>query len=239
MRLDKFFSSLGVLSRRECAAAAKRGEITVDGGTVRDPSVHIDPETCSVTLRGEPVLWKRHLYLMLNKPAGTVSSTEDSERTVMKLLPPSYERAGCFPCGRLDADTVGLLLIMSDGPLAHELLSPRRHVSKAYRFRCAEPLNEDAVAALESGIDLGDFTTAPAEVKMESETEGVITITEGKFHQIKRMLAAVGSGIAYLERIRFGPLSLDPSLDRGEWRELTKDEIELLKSAGDRPVSSS
>lgn len=232
MRLDKFFSSLGILTRRECAAAARAGEIAVDGETVRDPSLHIDPETSSVSLCGEAVPWKRHIYLMLNKPAGTVSSTEDSDRTVMKLLPPSYERAGCFPCGRLDADTVGLLLITNDGPLAHELLAPRRHVSKCYRFRCSSPLRASDVESLENGVDIGGFVTAPAKVKMETDLEGTITVTEGKFHQIKRMMEAVGSKIVFLERVGFGPLTLDPALARGEWRELTPAETDALRRSG-------
>ncbi len=232
MRLDKFFSSLGLLSRRECAASVKKGEISVDGITVASPSVHIDPEKNEIFMRGEQVLWKKHMYLMLNKPAGYVSSTEDSERTVMKLLPPEYEKAGCFPCGRLDIDTVGLLLITNDGALAHELLSPRRHVSKAYRFKCTDPLAEESISVLENGVDLGDFVSAPAKVRMNpsSDTDGIIIITEGKFHQIKRMLASVGSGIEFLERIRFGSLELDETLDRGQWRELTEKEIEDIRN---------
>ena len=230
MRLDKFFTSVGRLSRRECASAARRGMIAVNGECVKDPSVHVDPERDVVTLDGETVRYRKYFYVMLNKPAGYVSSTEQSDNTVMKLLPPEYERAGGFPCGRLDVDTVGLLLITNDGDTAHRLLSPKHHVAKTYRFRCSEPLTEAMIRRLESGVDLGDFTTAPAKLDMASPKEGTISITEGKFHQIKRMLANVGSGIEYLERITFGPLKLDETLGRGECRELTPEEISTLTS---------
>ena len=228
MRLDKFFTSIGRLSRKECAAEARRGQISVNGEVQKDPSVHVDPERDVITHRGERITWEKYFYVMLNKPAGYISSTEKSDVTVMKLLPPEYEKAGCFPCGRLDADTVGLLLITNDGDTAHKLLSPKRHVAKSYRFRCSEPLSDEMVKKLEAGVDLGDFTTAPAKLQLDSPVEGVISITEGKFHQIKRMLAAVGSGIEYLERIKFGPLELDASLGRGEWRRLTEDELKTL-----------
>lgn len=228
MRLDKFFSTIGKLSRKECLEAAKRGRITVNGDVVKYPSVHINEETDTVTLDGVDVSFRKYFYLMLNKPTGYVSSTENSDNTVMKLLPEEYSRAGGFPCGRLDVNTLGLLLITNDGDTAHKLLSPKRHVTKTYRFRCTTPLDEDMIEALEEGVNLGDFVTAPAKVEMTSPNEGEISITEGKFHQIKRMLAAVGSGIVYLERIKFGPITLDESLSRGSWRELTSEEIASL-----------
>jgi len=231
MRLDKFLSAIGVLSRRESSGAIRHKKVTVNGLPVRSGAVQIDPERDVIAYKGETLRWKAKFYVMLNKPEGTISSTEDSERTVMKLLPPEYERAGCFPCGRLDVDTVGLLLITNDGDTAHALLSPKRHVAKTYRFRCSEPLTEDMVRQLEEGVDLGDFKTAPAKLEMESPTEGVISISEGKFHQIKRMLASVGSGIEFLERIKFGPLELDESLERGGFRELTENETDLLLDA--------
>lgn len=228
MRLDKFFSTIGKLSRKECLEAAKRGRITVNGEVVKYPSVHINEETDTVTLDGVDVSFRKYFYLMLNKPTGYVSSTENSDNTVMKLLPEEYSRAGGFPCGRLDVNTLGLLLITNDGDTAHKLLSPKKHVAKTYRFRCTTPLDEDMIEALEEGVNLGDFVTAPAKVEMTSPNEGEISITEGKFHQIKRMLAAVGSGIVYLERIKFGPITLDESLSRGSWRELTSEEIASL-----------
>ena len=228
MRLDKFFSTVGKLSRKECLDAAKRGRITVNGETTKYPSVHINEETDVIALDGVTVSYRKYFYLMLNKPEGYISSTESSDNTVMKLLPEEYSRSGGFPCGRLDVNTLGLLLITNDGDTAHKLLSPKRHVTKTYRFKCTTPLDEDMIESLEEGVNLGDFITAPAKVTMSSPNEGVISITEGKFHQIKRMLAAVGSGIVYLERIKFGPLSLDEKLERGAWRELTSAEIASL-----------
>ena len=231
MRLDRFFTSVGRLTRRECSAAARAGRITVNGETVRLPSVHIDPEHDTVSLDGVCVRYRKYFYIMLNKPSGYVSSTEDDERSVMRLLPDEYTRAGGFPCGRLDIDTVGLLLITNNGERAHRLLSPRRHVTKTYRFCVAAPLDEAAVESLRRGVSLGDFVTSPAEVRLDSPVSGEIGISEGKFHQIKRMMESVGSRIEYLERIGFGPLKLDPALRRGEWRELDGTEIDSLEAA--------
>ena len=228
MRLDRFFTTVGKLSRTECDSAARRGRITVNGKVVKLVKTHINELEDTITLDGERVYFRTKFYVMLNKPEGYISSTEDSDRTVMRLLPQEYSRADGFPCGRLDVDTVGLLLITNDGDTAHKLLSPKHHAPKTYRFRCSVPLTEDMVASIENGLDLGDFTSAPAKVRMTAEREGEITITEGKFHQVKRMLEAVGSSIEFLERVRFGPLVLDETLARGEWRELTEAEITAL-----------
>ena len=231
MRLDRFFTTVGKLTRTECDAAARQGRITVNGRVVKLAKTHVNEESDIIALDGERVCFRTEFYVMLNKPEGYISSTEDSDRTVMRLLPEEYSRAGGFPCGRLDIDTVGLLLITNDGDTAHRLLSPKHHVPKIYRFRTSVPLTDDMVNALESGVDLGDFVSAPAKVSLNSPAEGEISITEGKFHQVKRMLAAVGSGIEFLERIRFGPLELDEALERGQWRELTEAEIAALLEA--------
>ncbi len=228
MRIDRFFSEVGKLSRTECAAALKKGRITVNGETVKFAKTHIDEKCDVVKLDGETVVYRTQFYIMLNKPAGTVSSTEEAENTVMKLLPKEYSKMNGFPCGRLDIDTVGLLLITNDGDCAHRLLSPKHHVTKTYRFSCETPLDCEAIKKLECGVDLGDFVSLPAKVKLFSPTEGEISIEEGKFHQIKRMIAEVGSKITYLERIKFGPLTLDENLPRGQWRELTEGEIDAL-----------
>ena len=231
MRLDRFFTTVGKLTRTECDAAARQGRITVNGRVVKLAKTHVNEESDIIALDGERVCFRTEFYVMLNKPEGYISSTEDSDRTVMRLLPEEYSRAGGFPCGRLDIDTVGLLLITNDGDTAHRLLSPKHHVPKTYRFCTSVPLTDDMVNALESGVDLGDFVSAPAKVSLNSPAEGEISITEGKFHQVKRMLAAVGSGIEFLERIRFGPLELDEALERGQWRELTEAEIAMLLEA--------
>lgn len=211
----------------------RSGRVTVDGAVVKDPSKHI-AETAAVACDGHSVQWSRYQYIMLHKPTGYVSSTEDKGKTVMELLPPACIRLGMFPCGRLDIDTTGLLLITNDGPSAHDLLSPRHHVAKTYAFTCATPLSESAIQQMETGLAMGDFTSQPAKVKLDTPQSGEITITEGKFHQIKRMFEAIGRKITSLERLSFGPLSLDPTLERGAWRKLTEDEISLLLSAKER-----
>ena len=166
---------------------------------------------------------------MLNKPEGVVSATEDGrERTVLDLLPSGVRNDRMFPCGRLDKNTLGLMLITDNGELAHKLLAPKSHVSKTYAFRLKFPLSDADIAQLESGVDIGGYVTAPCCVKRTDEREGKITLTEGKYHQIKLMMAAVHNQVTYLERVTFGPLVLDAALKRGEWRYLSDDEIALL-----------
>ena len=228
MRLDKYLSESGIFSRSEAGKAIRSGRIAVDGTVLRDPSKHI-AETASVTCDGKPVVWSKYQYIMLHKPAGYVSATEDKGRTVMDLLPPACSRLGMFPCGRLDIDTTGLLLITNDGPGAHNWLSPKHHVTKTYRFTCALPLPEEARLRMENGLELGDFTSQPATVHMDTPQSGEITITEGKFHQIKRMFTAVENEITSLKRVQFGPLVLDETLAEGQWRYLTAEEIRALQ----------
>ncbi|MBE6614270.1 MAG: rRNA pseudouridine synthase [Ruminococcaceae bacterium] len=229
MRLDKYLSESGIFSRSEAGKAIRSGRILVDGAPVKDPSKHI-AETAQVLCDGKPVIWSKYQYIMLHKPAGYVSATEDKGRTVMDLVPPACVRLGMFPCGRLDIDTTGLLLITNDGPGAHNWLSPKHHVAKTYRFTCALPLSEEARLRMEAGLELGDFTSQPSQVELNAPTEGEITIVEGKFHQIKRMFAAVDNEITSLQRIRFGPLKLDESLEPGQWRYLTDEEIHALQT---------
>lgn len=229
MRLDKYLAESGAFSRSEAGRAVRSGRITVDGEVVKNPALHIDETSAKVMFGTNQIIWSKYKYVMLNKPEGYVSSTDDGN-TVMSLLPPEFKRLGMFPCGRLDIDTVGLLLITNDGPKAHELLSPRCHVEKTYRFRCSVSLSDDMLNKLETGISFSDFTSKPCRVELYDSlrTSGEITVTEGKFHQIKRMFHSVGSEITFLERISFGPLKLDTSLNRGEWRYLTNDEISSI-----------
>lgn len=231
MRLDKYLSEAAAASRSEAAKAAKNGKITVNGVCQKSAAVHIDAESAEVYYCGKKVVWKKYTYIMLNKPAGFVSSTDEGGHTVMELLPSECTKKRMFPCGRLDIDTTGLLLITNDGPLAHELLAPRHHVAKSYRFTCFPYIGEAERERLENGVDIGHFITAPAEVTLDDGGSGVITITEGKFHQIKRMFHGVGSEITSLKRISFGSLTLDSSLAEGEWRYLTDEEENSLKSA--------
>ena len=227
MRLDKYIADTGIASRKEIARAAKSGLVILDGKPVRDVSVHVDENTCQVVYCGTKVNWRKYVYIMLNKPAGYISTTDPTEKSVMKLLDSEHTKMEMFPCGRLDIDTVGLLLITNDGPTAHELLSPKHHVDKTYFFRCDPPIDEAAAEKLRAGVDIGGYVTKPAGL-VSRGSEGEITLREGKFHQIKRMLEAVGSKITYLRRISFGPLVLDESLSEGQWRELTPDEINSL-----------
>lgn len=201
----------------------------MNGAVLRDPSAKVDENAAQITVDGKGLGYTKFRYIMLNKPSGTVSTTDDDPKSVMKLLPPEFSRRDFFPCGRLDIDTVGLLIITNDGQTAHELLSPKHHCEKTYAFECL-PVDEEAVRRLECGIELSDFTSAPCKVEMESATKGKITVTEGKYHQIKRMFHAVGSEITYLERVTFAGIQLDASLERGEWRELTEEEEQTLRA---------
>lgn len=231
LRLDKYIADTGIASRKDIKAAAKKGLITVNGETAKDVSQKIDESCAVVTYMGSRVQWRKYVYVMINKPAGYISSTEESPKTVMKLLPEEYSKMDCFPCGRLDIDTVGLLIITNDGPLAHELLSPRHHAEKTYFYRCSPEIGEAEAAKLCEGVDIGGYVTKTSKVEMTDGGEGYITLTEGKFHQIKRMFEAVGSNITYLKRVEFGTVKLDEALSEGEWRELTESELEALKNA--------
>ncbi len=232
MRLDKFLSETGTASRSESKKAAKSGNITVNGAVVKDTSLHIDPEQDAVIYMGIPVLYQKFVYLMMNKPAGILSATEDGAgETVLDLVPEKYRKMGLFPCGRLDKNTLGLLILTNNGALAHKLLSPKCHVEKTYRFECERPLTNADCELLCHGVDIGEkSSTQPAKLTLFSETSGEITVTEGKFHQIKRMFQAVCNKITYLERVKFADLPLDPALARGEWRELTEEEASLIES---------
>ncbi len=231
MRIDKFISDSGVASRREAANAARRGMLSVDGVPVRDASVHIDPERQSVTYCGRVIEYRRFTYVMLNKPAGYVSATEDSRLPVVtELLSDELRRIELFPVGRLDRDTVGMMILTNNGPLAHTLLSPRHHVSKEYYFECAEPLDPSAEERFSQGVTLADgYECKSALIKMnEDRLSGTITLTEGKYHQIKRMIASLGNRVTFLERISFAGIPLDRGLSRGEWRMLTDAEAAAL-----------
>ena len=230
MRLDKFLSSNGIASRSEAQKAARAGKVLVNGKAVAKSDVQIDPERDAVSYFGRTVEYRRFVYVMLNKPIGYVSATEDGkDPTVLELLPEELRKRELFPCGRLDKNTEGLMLLTDNGPLGHFLLSPKRHVSKKYRFTSKFPMTEEARAQLEAGVDIGGYVTKPCQVEI-TDGGGYITITEGKYHQIKLMLDAVGNKVRSLERITFGPLALDEGLERGKWRYLSDEEIKLLEA---------
>ena len=233
MRLDKFIVESGLASRTEVAKAARCGGITVNGAVIRKAGSHIDPTADRVVYCGREVVWREFTYIMLNKPEGYVSATDDDKfPTVLTLLPDELQKIGLFPCGRLDKNTLGLMLLTNNGPLSHKLLAPKNHVSKKYRFTVKFPISEADVKELESGVDIGGYITAPCKVEMTDGKNGYITLTEGKYHQIKLMAEAVHTQITYLERVTFGPITLDESLERGQWRYLTEEEQEALEAHG-------
>ena len=232
MRIDKFISENTVASRKEASLAAKRGQILIDGVCERDASKHIDPERQTVTFMGRVINYSRFVYVMLNKPEGYVSATEDSRLPVVtELLSDELRKRGLFPVGRLDRDTVGLMILTDNGQLSHTLLSPKRHVEKEYRFECAEPLSAGAERVFSEGVTLADgYECKSAVLTLDAPRKsGIITLTEGKYHQIKRMIASFGNKVTYLERISFAGIPLDRSLTRGEWRYLTEAEIKSLE----------
>lgn len=232
MRLDKLLSECGLATRSESAKAARAGKITVNGVPVRKADVKVDPNADAVIYCGAPVVYRPFVYVMLNKPDGYISATEDGrgDPVVTELLPAEYRKMGVFPCGRLDKHTLGLMLLTNDGVLSHRLLAPKSHVTKSYGFTVKFPLSESDLQALEAGVDIGGYVTKPCNVRLETPTKGIISITEGKYHQIKLMMGAVHNQITYLERLTFGSLTLDPSLSRGEWRELRAEEVQSLKT---------
>ena len=233
MRLDKLISDAGVATRKEAAAAVRAGQATVNGTVVREPDRKVDPGRDAVLFRGTPLVYRQFVYVMLHKPAGYVSATDDrSLPYVLELLPPEYRKRGLFPVGRLDRDTTGLLIMTDDGQTAHRALSPRRHVEKVYSFTCLAPLPPDAEAAFAAGMTLGDETCKPARLSPSPDRlSGTVALTEGKYHQIKRMFERLGNKITSLKRETFAGIELDPALAPGEWRDLTEEEITTLLSA--------
>ncbi len=233
-RLDKILSATGRWSRREAGELARRGQLLVDGVPVHDASMKADPEVSEITVNGEPVNYQEFTWVMLNKPAGYLSATEDGKgATVLDLLPKELQRRNLFPVGRLDKDTEGLLLLTNEGVVAHALLSPRRHVDKVYYTRVTGCLTADDCTAFAEGMSLEDgLHCQPAELKIlraGPESEALVTLREGKFHQVKRMLAARGKPVLYLERVQMAGLDLDRTLSRGNFRFLTAKEVEHLR----------
>lgn len=231
-RLDKLLSSTGHWSRREVKELVRQGRVLADGIPVRRPEDKYDPETAVLTVDGQEVDCAPFVYLMLHKPAGLLSATEDRrQKTVLDLLPEHLRRRGLFPVGRLDKDTEGLLLLTDDGPLGHALLSPKNHVDKVYFARLDGQVDHGDVEALAQGMVLEDgLHCLPAGLEpLEDGNSCLVTLREGKYHQVKRMLAARGKPVVYLKRLSMGPLRLDPALAPGQWRPLTPEEIAALR----------
>ena len=234
-RLDKIVASTGRWSRREVKNLVRQGRVLVDGVPARSAEEKTDPEAAEIVVNGEMLTYRRYTWVMLNKPAGYLSATEDGHGpTGLDLLPPDLKKQNLFPVGRLDKDTEGLLLLTNEGGLAHELLSPKRHVDKVYYTRVAGRLTEEDCQAFAAGLLLDDgLQCMPAGLKILTageESEAHVTLREGKFHQVKRMLAYLGKPVLYLERISMGNMTLDLDLPRGKYRFLTPEEVENLRN---------
>ena len=228
-RLDKRLANTGRWSRREARDRIRAGRVVVDGVPCRAPEQKVT-ETDPIAVDGAALAPVGPVYLMLHKPAGVVSSTDEpGAETVLDLLGEAYQNIGLFPAGRLDKDTEGLLLLTNDGPLAHRLLSPKNHVDKVYYVEVDGALDGADVEAIRGGVTLADgFECLPAKLELLSGNSAYITLHEGKYHQVKRMLASRGKPVAYLKRVRFGPLVLDETLPKGGWRALTGEEMQAL-----------
>lgn len=235
MRLDKFLVACAVGSRTEVKSFLKAGRVTVNGKKEKSAKLQINEDTDEICFDGQKLEYEEFVYYMMNKPQGVISATEDPKhKTVLDLLDDLARSKEVFPVGRLDIDTHGLLLLTNDGKLAHALLSPKRHVDKTYLAQVKGTMTDADVEVFAQGIPLKDFTCQPAKLELvsldteENQSLVRVTIAEGKFHQVKRMVAYCGKEVVDLQRLTMGTLTLDEDLKRGEWRRLTKDELEGL-----------
>ncbi len=234
-RLDRVLSNFGFGTRSEIRQMVKNGIVKVDGAVVKANGMQVSPDSCIIDVDGEILNYREFIYVMMNKPAGVISATEDSkQKTVLDILPDEFKCFDLFPAGRLDIDTEGLLLLTNDGKLSHELLSPKKHVPKRYYALIDGVVGEDVAEGFKEGVILDDgYKTMPAELfilKAGQRSEIELVLHEGKFHQVKRMFEAVGRKVLFLKRIRMGGLDLDPMLASGECRELTAEEVGMLKA---------
>ncbi|CZR95664.1 MULTISPECIES: pseudouridine synthase [unclassified Clostridioides] len=233
-RIDKILSNLGYGSRSEIKKYCKQGSVVVNGSEVSNPGTQVDTENDEILFNGEEVIYREYIYLMMNKPDGYISATTDKyDPTVLDLIDLSYLAFEPFPVGRLDKDTEGLLVLTNDGKLSHRVLSPKKHVPKTYYAKIDGVVAEEDVEAFLEGVVLDDgYKTMPSQLnilKSDDESEIELTIHEGKFHQVKRMFESVGKKVVYLKRLSMGNLKLDESLELGEYRELTDEEVKMIE----------
>ncbi|HBF4081407.1 rRNA pseudouridine synthase [Clostridioides difficile] len=233
-RIDKILSNLGYGSRSEIKKYCKQGSVVVNRSEVSNPGTQVDTENDEILFNGEEVIYREYIYLMMNKPDGYISATTDKyDPTVLDLIDLSYLAFEPFPVGRLDKDTEGLLVLTNDGKLSHRVLSPKKHVPKTYYAKIDGVVTEEDVEAFLEGVVLDDgYKTMPSQLnilKSDDESEIELTIHEGKFHQVKRMFESVGKKVVYLKRLSMGNLKLDESLELGEYRELTDEEVKLIE----------
>ncbi|WP_286149734.1 pseudouridine synthase [Romboutsia ilealis] len=234
MRVDKLLSNVGVASRAELKKYCKQGIISVNGKVINNPGIQVDSENDEVMFNGEKIVYREFIYIMLNKPDGYISATFDKhDPIVLDLIDSSYLVFEPFPVGRLDKDTEGLLVLTNDGQLSHRVLSPKKHVPKTYYAKIQGKVTEEDILAFEKGVILDDgYETMPSQLKIlksDDISEIELTIHEGKFHQVKRMFESVDKKVVYLKRISMGKLKLDESLELGEYRELTEEEVKLIE----------
>ena len=234
MRVDKLLSNVGVASRAELKKYCKQGLISVNGKVINNPGIQVDSENDEVMFNGEKIVYREFIYIMLNKPDGYISATFDKhDPIVLDLIDSSYLVFEPFPVGRLDKDTEGLLVLTNDGQLSHRVLSPKKHVPKTYYAKIQGKVTEEDILAFEKGVILDDgYETMPSQLKIlksDDISEIELTIDEGKFHQVKRMFESVDKKVVYLKRISMGKLKLDESLELGEYRELTEEEVKLIE----------
>lgn len=232
LRLDKYLADAGVGTRSEVKQMIRKGQVLVNGETVKKPECKVKINSDQVMVNGKALSYRKNKYFLLHKPAGVVSATEDKkDQTVISLLPEEL-RKDVFPVGRLDKDTEGLLLLTNDGDLAHRLLSPKKHVDKTYFAHVEGKVTEEDQKAFAEGVDIGDEkVTMPAKLEILHSaeiSEILLTIQEGRFHQVKRMFEARGKKVIYLKRMSMGPLTLEPELEKGTYRELTQEELSAL-----------
>lgn len=230
-RIDKIMSSQNIGSRSEIKSMIKAGRIFADGILVKRPEEKFDIERTVFCVDGKKITFKKHIYIMMNKPSGVLSASNDRcAKTVIDLLPDSIRRRGLFPAGRLDKDTEGLIIITDDGEFAHKMLSPKSHVFKLYEAVTDKMLTYSDIIAFRKGIRCGEVEYLPADLKIIGEKSALVEICEGKFHQVKKMFNAVGANVVSLKRLRIGELFLDDSLAPGESRELSDDELVYILS---------
>lgn len=234
-RLDKAIAMQGSLSRSEVKTLIRKGAVTVNGQVVKNADFGVDFDSDSVAVQGKELSLRTHIYLMLNKPKGVVSASEDKHLpTVVDLVPKELWRKGLFPAGRLDKDTTGFVLITDDGEFAHDILSPKKHISKTYHALVNGEITEEMIEGFAKGVTIGEDFTLPASLKRISSNEqgswGEVILKEGMYHQIKRMFGAYGLKVLELKRVQMGKLPLDPSLEEGKCRELTAEELRLVST---------
>lgn len=234
-RLDKVLANSGYGSRKDVKKIIKGGKVEIDGKVVKDSNYQLDPIKSAIKVSGEEIIYKKYIYLMMNKPDGVISATfDDYDKTVIDILEDNHKVFEPFPVGRLDKDTVGLLLLTNDGELNHRLISPKWHVDKIYYAKINSNIDKDDVEEFKDGIILDDgYKCMPAKLEIleagENESKVKVTIQEGKYHQVKRMFESLGKKVIYLKRLSFGGLDLDKNLGEGEYRELTASELERLR----------